>query len=163
MNKNLRPSQVKKLILYISSTAIISVASACLQKPSLTQVTQPKVSQTPPKKVTPIATVKPQSLLPTKLHQIKHQEIQFNIVTFDTRDKNLIIADQPKGPGSIWPDSESAAKANKGIAAINAGFFTPEGTPLGLVIANGVKQGSNNPPALLCCLHSIVAMRSHRD
>jgi len=31
-----------------------------------------------------------------------------------------------------------------GIAAVNGGFFTPEGAPLGVVIANGKRSGSNN-------------------
>lgn len=101
-----------------------------------------------PLKIPPKLKVSPKSILPTKLLQITHQKIQFNIVTFDTRNQQLIIVDQPKGPGSTWTDAAAAAKANNGIAAINAGFFTPEGSPLGIVISNGNKYGSYNTSSL---------------
>ncbi|MGJ8656295.1 MAG: phosphodiester glycosidase family protein [Akkermansiaceae bacterium] len=126
----------------------ISGASACQQNVPTDQLTQTPLQTTPQKKLTPVIVTQPQAILPTKLHQIKHQGIQFNIVTFDTRNQQLIVADQPKGPGSTWADAEAAAKANNGIAAINAGFFTPEGSPLGIVISNGSKRGSNNPSSL---------------
>ncbi len=58
-------------------------------------------------------------------------------VTFDSRTQRLTIADQPGGPGSRWADAEAAAKDLGGIAAVNGGFFTPEGKPLGLLVKGG--------------------------
>lgn len=43
-----------------------------------------------------------------------------------------------------WSDAKAAAASLNGIAAVNGGFFTPEGAPLGLVIANGKRSGSIN-------------------
>ncbi len=133
--------------------------SAC-QTISTEQTVQDYFKKHPHKKLTPSFKIQapapvsapikttPQVKLPTKLHKFSHNGIQFNIVTFDTRSQHLVVADQPNGPGSTWGDSEAAAKANNGIAAINAGFFTPEGKPLGIVISNGKKLGSNNASSL---------------
>jgi hypothetical protein len=84
-------------------------------------------------------------------------------ISYDSRSHRIAVADQDGGPGSKWPDAEAAAKAYGGIAAINGGFFTPEGKPLGLVVSDGKKSGSinrasslgagmfaeENPPALV--------------
>lgn len=70
--------------------------------------------------------------------------ISIDAVTFDSRSHFLAVADQAGGPGSQWPDSRAAARAIGGVAAINAGFFTPEGTPLGKVIASGNSSGAIN-------------------
>ena len=70
--------------------------------------------------------------------------ISIEAVTFDSRSHFLAIADQPGGPASKWPDCKTAGQALGGIAAINAGFFTPEGDPLGKVISNGTSAGSIN-------------------
>jgi hypothetical protein len=58
------------------------------------------------------------------------------------------VLDQPNGPGTQWTHVQAAAESVSGLAAINAGFFTPQGKPLGVVIANGKKAGSNNPSSL---------------
>jgi uncharacterized protein YigE (DUF2233 family) len=70
--------------------------------------------------------------------------ISITAVAFDSRSHRLVVADQPGGPGSRWPDAKAAASSRNGIAAVNGGFFTPEGTPLGLVIAGGKRTGSLN-------------------
>lgn len=70
--------------------------------------------------------------------------ISLKLVSFDSRTHRLQLADQAAGPGSRWPDSRSAGKALSGLATINGGFFTPEGAPLGLVIADGARSGSWN-------------------
>jgi uncharacterized protein YigE (DUF2233 family) len=70
--------------------------------------------------------------------------ISLTSVAFDSRSHRLVVADQPGGPGSVWPDARSAAASRNGIAAVNAGFFTPQGAPLGLVIAGGKRAGSLN-------------------
>ncbi|MCW1883185.1 phosphodiester glycosidase family protein [Luteolibacter flavescens] len=65
--------------------------------------------------------------------------ISVTAVVFDSRTHRLAIADQAGGPGSQWPDAASAARSLGGVAAVNAGFFTPEGKPLGLVVTGGKK------------------------
>lgn len=67
--------------------------------------------------------------------------ISFTIVSFDRRDHELRLADQAS-PGSTWNTSKEAA--GSGLAAINAGFFTPEGKPLGLLVSGGTQKGSLN-------------------
>jgi uncharacterized protein YigE (DUF2233 family) len=54
----------------------------------------------------------------------------------DDRRVRFSLADQAKGPGTQWKNAQAAAKAKGAVAAINGGFFTPEGTPLGLVVEN---------------------------
>jgi len=75
--------------------------------------------------------------------------ITFQGVTFDSRTHRLAVLDQPAGPGSRFPDSQTAARSLRGLAATNAGFFTPEGSPLGLVISNGNPTGSWNSASSL--------------
>ena len=75
--------------------------------------------------------------------------ITFEGVAFDSRDHRLIVADQASGPGSRFADSAAAARAAGGIAAVNAGFFTPEGDPLGLVVSAGKISGSWNTASSL--------------
>ena len=70
--------------------------------------------------------------------------ISIQAVTFDSRTHHLLVADQPSGPGSRWPDGRAAGRALNGLAAINGGFFTPEGAPLGRVIASGKSTGGIN-------------------
>ena len=75
--------------------------------------------------------------------------IDFEGVAFDSRSHHLIVADQPGGPGSRYADSRSAASSLGGTAAMNAGFFTPEGAPLGLVVSSGKFSGSWNSASSL--------------
>lgn len=70
--------------------------------------------------------------------------ISVSAVVFDSRSHRLAIADQPEGPGSRWADAAAAGRDLGGIAAVNGGFFTPEGKPLGLVVSGGKKSGSLN-------------------
>lgn len=70
--------------------------------------------------------------------------IRFSGVEFDSRSHRLVIIDQAGGPGAEYPDAGAAARSRNGLAAVNAGFFTPEGDPLGLVVEGGVAAGSWN-------------------
>lgn len=70
--------------------------------------------------------------------------IPVTAVAFDSRSHRLVVADQADGPGSRWPDARSAAASRDGIAALNGGFFTPEGAPLGLLVAGGRPAGTLN-------------------
>ena len=65
-------------------------------------------------------------------------------ISYDGRSHRIAVADQEGGPGSKWADAAEAAKAYGGIAAINGGFFTPEGKALGLVVSGGTKTGDLN-------------------
>jgi len=74
--------------------------------------------------------------------------IPLQCVTFDSRSHFLKVLDQPDGPGTLWADCQAAGQSVKGLAAINAGYFTPQGSPLGFVIASGRKAGGNNASSL---------------
>ncbi len=75
--------------------------------------------------------------------------ITFEGVSFDSRSHRLVVIDQPGGPGSVHATAADAARSTEGIAAINAGFFTPEGAPLGLVKSSGNTAGSWNTASSL--------------
>lgn len=81
-------------------------------------------------------------------HHTSRNGIVLSLVSFDDRDYKLKVADQTNGPGTHWLSAEAAAKAHHGVAAINGGFFTPEGSPLGQVVANGKKRGLINRSSL---------------
>lgn len=70
--------------------------------------------------------------------------IDISGISYDGRAHRIAVADQEGGPGSKWADASDAAKAYRGIAAINGGFFTPEGKALGLVVSEGKKTGNFN-------------------
>ena len=75
--------------------------------------------------------------------------ITFEGVTFDSRSHRLVVADQAKGPASEFADSAAAAKSLGGLAAVNAGFFTPEGQPLGRIVSAGMPSSAwNNASSL---------------
>lgn len=65
-------------------------------------------------------------------------------VSFDSRTHRLQVLDQAQGPSSKWPDSSKAGASVNALAAINAGFFTPEGAPLGLLSSGGSLAGNWN-------------------
>lgn len=70
-------------------------------------------------------------------------------VAFDSRGHRLVVADQAAGPGSGFTDAAAAGGALGGWAAVNAGFFTPEGEPLGLVVSAGKTAGAWNTASSL--------------
>lgn len=113
-----------------------------------TGTTEPK-----PDRVTPVAPASPSDSdpgtrpsTPSAPRYLKTSlaGISIQAVTFDSRTHHLVVADQPSGPGSRWPDARAAGRALGGLAAINGGFFTPEGEPLGRVIASGQSTGAIN-------------------
>lgn len=75
--------------------------------------------------------------------------VEFEGVAFDSRAQRLVVVDQAGGPGAEFADAQSAGLARGGLAAANAGFFTPEGAPLGLVMAGGKKTGAWNSASSL--------------
>ena len=95
--------------------------------------------------ITPAA---PQLILPLAYDSVSSQGITISAVCFDDRKFQLTVADQIDGCGSQWMDAQSAAMSCNGYAAINGGFFTPEGKPLGILVASGIKRGSLNQSSL---------------
>jgi uncharacterized protein YigE (DUF2233 family) len=83
-----------------------------------------------------------------RYHNVTLQGINVQCVSFDIRSHQLHVLDQPAGPGTLWPTSKEAAISIGGIAAINAGFFTPEGKALGVCIANGTRTGATHASSL---------------
>jgi hypothetical protein len=96
--------------------------------------------------VPPVASPTP---MPPQVMVREISGITFEGVAFDSRDHRLLVTDQADGPGSSFIDSAAAGRAVGGIAAVNAGFFTPEGEPLGLVVAAGKISGSWNTASSL--------------
>lgn len=89
-----------------------------------------------------------QKKLASKYYHTSWDGIELYLVAFDDRDFVLRVADQPNGIGSRWTNAKEAAATYGGIAAINGGFFTPEGKPLGLLIETGTPRGSINRSSL---------------
>lgn len=89
-----------------------------------------------------------QPVRPLTYHHSLSRGVPISMVCFDDRQYRLRVADQPAGPGSKWKDAKSAGLSNQGLAAINGGFFTPEGNPLGLLIEEGAKRGHINQSSL---------------
>ena len=75
--------------------------------------------------------------------------IELEGVSFDSRSHRLAVVDQANGPGSIYQSAEDLARRSNALLAINAGFFTPEGKPLGLVISKGRSSGAWNSASSL--------------
>lgn len=75
--------------------------------------------------------------------------ITFEGVSYDSRTHRLQVIDQPQGPGSRYRSSKDLAEKSNALLAINAGFFTPEGDPLGLVISGGKTSGGWNSASSL--------------
>jgi uncharacterized protein YigE (DUF2233 family) len=124
--------------------------SACLSAKPI----PPKRSASPAPKALRVPETAPVPLpstpaAPPKVATREIAGITFEGVAFDSRSHRLVVADQPNGPGSRYADSTTAGEARGGIAAINAGFFTPEGAPLGLVMSSGKISGSWNSASSL--------------
>lgn len=96
----------------------------------------------PPANVVPVPPSHP--LEPPRVVTGNFSGITFEGVAFDFRDHRLVVADQVGGPGSRFADAEAAGRSTGGLAAVNGGFFTPEGGPLGMVIAAGKTSGAWN-------------------
>lgn len=109
-----------------------------------------QTTESPSKKAQPVAvTIDTSSAKIPEAKSISIQGITFQTVFYDSRTHKLVVADQKKGPGSDFLDAKAAAASEPDIlAAINAGFFTPEGKPLGFLISKGTLTGSKNSSSL---------------
>jgi len=85
---------------------------------------------------------------PIDYGKLEKYNTRLHFVSFNTTDYQIEVADQPKGPGSLWKDAKAAAHAQNALVAINAGFFSPEGKPVGLCIDDSKKTGYLNTSSL---------------
>lgn len=90
------------------------------------------------------AEVSSRPLVSAKATHTEVSGIVFEGVAFDSRSHRLVVADQSGGPASQFPDAAGAGNSLGGLAAVNGGFFTPEGIPLGLVVEDGKPSGAWN-------------------
>ncbi len=126
---------------------LILLASCASPPPArpVPEIAKPVIqAPAPPAIIRPSAPVAPLRVMAGKI-----DGIQFEGVAFDSRIHRLAVVDQPSGPGSLFLDAAAAARSKNAIAAVNAGFFTPEGRPLGLVISAGKSAGSWNSSSSL--------------
>ncbi|MGE9267491.1 MAG: phosphodiester glycosidase family protein [Verrucomicrobiales bacterium] len=72
----------------------------------------------------------------------------FTLLSFEERRHELRLIDKAKGPDSSWTSAQDAARSEKALAAINGGYFTPEGHPLGLLSVKGQRRGGMNHSSL---------------
>ncbi len=100
----------------------------------------PRIPATAPTPV--VAPSPPKTNHPLNYHSLTVQGITLSILSFDSSQYQLKVADQE--PGTIWTSARNATTALGGIAAINAGFFGTEGQPLGLVRSNSKTTGAWN-------------------
>ena len=84
---------------------------------------------------------------PLKVSSTSLNGTTFTAVTFDRRDYFLKVIDQKEGPGTEFTRAEFAGRGS--LAAINGGFFNPDGSPLGLVITDGQSRGAFNASSFL--------------
>ncbi|MES2440634.1 MAG: phosphodiester glycosidase family protein [Verrucomicrobiota bacterium] len=124
---------------------------SCAPAPPARSVRKPEIIEKTPVVATPTITPAAPSAPAGTPHFTtrKISEITFEGVEFDSRNHRLVVADQPDGPGSKFADATAAGNARGGIAAVNAGFFTPEGAPLGLVVSAGKTTGAWNSASSL--------------
>jgi hypothetical protein len=98
----------------------------------------------------PVVPTRPSSpAFSPRISSLEISGIAFEGVEFDSRGGRLVVVDQDNGPGSEFIDAAAAARSVGGIAAVNAGFFTPEGSPLGLVVHGGKRSGAWNSASSL--------------
>lgn len=83
-----------------------------------------------------------------RLHRIQKSGIDLTILVFDTRLNYLEILDKPAGPESAPRTAKTAAEQAGALAALNGGFFTPEGQPLGFLRTHGEDLGGLHPGPL---------------
>lgn len=115
--------------------------------PAAKPVAQPAPAP-PPAVAPPAAPATPSSAHPPRVTRREIAGLSFEGISFDAGTHRLSVVDQPGGPGSKYPDAQSAAASRRGLAAINAGFFTPEGAPLGKLVSSGKAAGSWNRSSL---------------
>ena len=97
--------------------------------------------------LSPILSALPSQSHPLKVNSASLNGTTFTAVTFDRRNYFLKVIDQKEGPGTEFTGAEFAGQGS--LAAINGGFFNPDGSPLGLVITDGQSRGAFNSHSFL--------------
>lgn len=123
---------------------------SCAPTPPAGPIQQPVIVKSAPAVPSPTIIAVPSA--PASGPRFTTREISgvtFEGVAFDSRNHRLVVVDQPNGPGSQFEDATAAGKSRSGIVAVNAGFFTPEGAPLGLVASSGKISGAWNSASSL--------------
>ncbi len=132
---------------FLIGSAFILTYSSCVPAPPVRSAPKPPVVEKSPAVEIPRSPATPES--PPRFTTDEISGITFEGVAFDSRNHRLVVADQADGPGTQFADAAAAGKARGGIAAMNAGFFTPEGAPLGLVVSFGNISGTWNSSSSL--------------
>ena len=101
--------------------------------------------QNPPP--SPILSALPLQSHPLRVRSTSLNGTTFTAITFDRRNYFLKVIDQKEGPGTEFARAEFAGQGS--LAAINGGFFNPDGSPLGLVITDGQSRGAFNSHSFL--------------
>ena len=107
-----------------------------------------KTAPQPKLPLPPVIAPSTQKRTPLAYQQTTRNGITLSAVSYDDRAHQLRVADQPNGLGSRWTTAQEATATYGGLAAINGGFFTPEGKPLGSLIETGTPRGSINQSSL---------------
>lgn len=133
----------------IAGLVVFSFVSCAPAPPARPSPKPAVVADAPPIATAPAPAAPPTPASAPRFTKSEISGITFEGVAFDSRNHRLVVEDQPNGPGSQFADATAASNARGGIAAVNAGFFTPEGTPLGLVVARGKISGAWNSASSL--------------
>ena len=139
---------------FLTSCTSPSPQAAPPSRPPAPAVASTVAPQSPPPPINPAIAPKitPQPATSSPKHPLKVRTASLNgtnftAVTFDRRDYFLKVIDQKNGPGSKFSSAKAAGSGS--LAAINGGFFSPEGKPVGLVITGGEVRGSFNSSSFL--------------
>lgn len=138
--------QTRVMRFLIGFVLILTITSCATAPPLRSAPKLPGVQNSPAIEI-PSSPATPES--PPRFTTEEISGITFEGVAFDSRNHRLVVADQADGPDTKFADAAAAAKARGGIAATNAGFFTPEGAPLGLVVSSGAVSGAWNSSSSL--------------
>ncbi len=138
--------------------AACSLVPERVSPPTPAALTTPPPRMIQPQRMTPVQppqvkapttpVLPPQRKLPLSYQQRHRNGITLSMVSYDDRELQLRVADQQNGLGSRWQTAQEAAATYGGLAAVNGGFFTPQGQPLGLLIETGSKRGYLNQSSL---------------
>jgi Phosphodiester glycosidase len=132
----------------ILCTAVLMTLTACFPTRPLARTEVVTVAKPGKAREVPVAkAVSP--AVPVAIRSREIAGITFEGVAFDSRQQRLVVADQAAGPGTQFADAAAAAASRGGLVALNAGFFTPTGAPLGLVVAGGKIAGAWNSTSSL--------------
>lgn len=131
--------------------ALVLMLCGCQPAPRLDEIRDQPIAR-PVVPVPAAVAPKPSVIAPSVAPFLSRKTIHgilFEGVCFDSRSHRLAVIDQPLGPGSSFATARDVVVSQGALAAMNAGFFTPEGKPLGLVISKGNRTGSWNSASSL--------------